>query len=336
MPAPSVPFDLRYGPDSAVYYRYGAYTHLEMLTPDGARVAAVRAPDGRLVPDVRDAAAVAPDWAAIPFAPCEPRTAEATSPLRTFRAFRALSQRGKGGVYQAVDLDARPPRLCVLKEGRRWGEANWDGRDGRWHVMNEEHALKSLRGAGVEVPEVYASFEVEGHYYLALEFVEGESLQQMLNRRKRRLSVCRALGLGAQLARVVSGVHGAGWAWRDCKPANIILTKRRDLVPLDFEGASPASTYDPLRWLTPNFAPPEWGGAQRAGSNVPEDLYALGAVVYFLLTGALPSSSGAAPVGRLRRDVPAAAAAIISALLDPDPRARPDAKSAGRVLSEAL
>ena len=95
-----------------------------------------------------------------------------------FRVLQALIQRGKGGVYQAIDFSSDPPRLCLLKEGRKHGEVTWDGRDGAWRVRNEERVLKQLAACGVKVPEVYSSFEVQENYYLAMEFIAGESLHQ--------------------------------------------------------------------------------------------------------------------------------------------------------------
>jgi hypothetical protein len=330
--APVVPFDGRYRPDSCVYYRYGAFTPLEIVNPDGTRAGAVRAPDGTLVKDSRDGREIKPDWVPELFPRKGRRTSKpAASPLKIFRAFRALSQRGKGGVYQALDLSVSPPRLCVLKEGRAHGEVSWDGRDGNWRVRNEERALNCLRGSGVAVPRVYSSFEVGEQYYLVTEFIEGESLQQLLSRRRRRLSVPAALRLGARLVGTISKIHEAGWAWRDCKPSNVILTRKGELVPLDFEGASPAALRDPVTWCSPVFTPPAWGRDEGAGSNLPDDLYALGVTVYYMLAGSFPTRTKPTPVGRLRGGVPAASAALISKLLSPDPARRPPAAEAARV-----
>ena len=53
LPAPSVPFDLRFSDNSNVYYRFGAFEHFE-LTQNGRQVLAVYAPDGKLIPDIRE------------------------------------------------------------------------------------------------------------------------------------------------------------------------------------------------------------------------------------------------------------------------------------------
>lgn len=336
--APSVPFDVKYRARGCVYYRYGAFKALDFEDQAGERIRAIRDPAGNLVPDTRDSAAK-PDWIADPFlAVRRSHTAkQKATPLQTtFRAFRALTQRGRGGVYQALDLSVTPPRLCVLKEGRRNGEVNWDGRDGYWRVRHERRVLTSLLKAGVNVPRVYSSFRAEKNYYLSVEFIEGESFDRWLMRRRRRLALAVAIRRGAEMARLVAGVHAAGWVWRDCKPGNVIVTTGGELRPLDFEGACPVGRPDPLPWGTYPYAPPEGGDTFRGQSRLPEDLYALGATVYLLLAGRLPDESAPVPLEGMRRSVPARAGQVVARLLDPDPHRRPDASAVARELEAAL
>lgn len=339
MPAPLVPFDLELRPGSCVYYRYGSFEHLDMENADGVRIPAMRHPNGGLVPDLRESATAKPDWVSDPFIGERRRRNNETpdSPLKnTYRVFRALAQRGKGGVYQAIDLSVNPPRLCVIKEGRRDGEVGWDGRDGYWRVKNEEQVLGRLRASGVNVPRIYSSFEVEGNYYLVTEFIEGNSLQAVLKKRLRRLTIPRVLHFGNTISLIVSQIHSAGWAWRDCKPSNLILTKRGELRPLDFEGACPVDCPDPLMWSTPEFSPPESEVICRTSSRAPEDVYAIGAIIYLLLTGRLPQSPGPPPASGLRRNAPPLVCAIISELLAPDPKQRPSAQIAALRFGLAL
>lgn len=333
--APAVPFDLRYREGGCVYYRYGAFTGFEVEGDGGEPAYAIRDPEGTLVRDRRDSPAP-PEWAADPFLPSRPSAAPAPAPTplsTTFKAFRALKQRGRGGVYQALDLSVTPPRLCVLKEGRRDGEVDWDGRDGVWRVSHERRVLDSLRAAGVDVPRVYASFSAGENYYLAAEFIAGESLEGWLCRRRRRLTVAAALARGAELARLVARIHAAGWVWRDCKPGNVILSEGGRMRPLDFEGACPVESPDPLPWGTTCYVPPELWDDFRGQSRLPEDLYALGAVVYLLLAGRPPED--AVSVGKLRKGVPADALRLVAELLDHDPARRPSAHEAASRLEAA-
>lgn len=335
--APTVPFDVKYRESGCVYYRYGAFTGIEVEGEHGERTYAIRDREGNLVPDRRDSASM-PAWAEDPFPPKRPRAkaAAAATPLRTtFKVFRALKQRGRGGVYQALDLSVMPPRLCILKEGRRDGEMDWDGRDGVWRIKHEKRVLASLRAAGVDVPRVYASFRVGKNYYIAVEFIEGESLETWLCRRQRRLTVAAALARGAELARLVAHIHEAGWVWRDCKPGNVIITRGGQMRPLDFEGACPVERPDPLPWGTTCYVPPELWDDFQGQSRLPEDLYALGAVTYLLLAGHPPDEASPAPLESIRKGVPRGALKIVEALLDRDPRRRPSARDAAHALQAA-
>ncbi|HJR06834.1 MAG TPA: hypothetical protein VJ842_06225 [Pyrinomonadaceae bacterium] len=338
MMAPAIPFDRRYRHGGCVYYRYGAFKSMEIKGGDGETAHAIRDPEGNLVPDVRDGA-FKPDWVADPFldepAQAAPSSAKPTPLQTTFKAFRALTQRGRGGVYQALDLSATPPRLCILKEGRRDGETSWDGRDGAWRIRHEGRVLAALREAGVGVPCLYSSFRAEGNHYIAVEFIEGESLDSRLARRRRRLPVAAALRFGAELARLVAGIHAAGWVWRDCKPGNVVITKSGELRPLDFEGATPVGYLDPQPWGTPAFMAPEGEEVFRVQSRQPEDLYALGATICLLLTGLTPAAAPP-PLSKVQRNVPAAASRVIAELLSRDPAMRPSAADVARRLGAAL
>ncbi len=322
-----------------VYYRYGGFRSAELENADGTRVYAVRNPEGVLVPDIRGPDAAVPAWTTDPFPQRHYRRKKASSasPLKTtFRAYGALVRRGKGGVYRALDLSVIPPRFCVLKEGRPHGETDWEGRDGCWRVRHEEHVLSSLSNEGIRVPAVYASFEVEGHRYLVAEFIEGDNLHSLLLNRKKKLPIAETLRYGIQLAELLSGIHAAGWVWRDCKPLNLIVAEGGLLRPIDFEGACRADAPDSATWGTPAYMPPEQRGSFAATSCVPQDLYALGITLHQLFSGQVPDpSKRLAPIGRLRRGVPPAVRKVLTALLQPQPQIRPNAQTVFEELGRA-
>ncbi len=256
--APSVPFNFKFGSDVSVYYRYEAFKTRYLETPNAIKLPAIKSPNGKLVADVRDIGDNLPLWVKNPFPGKKSKTPVPDSPLSTsYNVFRSLSQRGKGGVYEAFDTNENPPRICLIKEGRKNGETDWNGRDGCWRVQNEARILPILDKHSVDAPQVYDSFKVAGNFYLVTEFIQGENLQKLLCRRKRRLPISLALDYGRQICESVAKIHASGWAWRDCKPGNIILTPQGKLRPIDFEGACPLDNPDPLPWSTPSFAPPE-------------------------------------------------------------------------------
>lgn len=331
---PVVPYDEPYRSEGNIYYRYGAFGSQELINEDGTRVSAIRNPEGNLVPDLREPGSAVPSWAANPFSKQRERHRKITvTPLKTtYRAYEALSQRGKGGVYRALDLGARPARLCVLKEGRREGEIAWDGRDGYWRVEHESKVLCALAEAGIAVASLYATFTAGKHFYLVTEFIEGDNLQSLLWGSKKKLPIRKALEYGIQLARLLDRIHSAGWVWRDCKPLNLIVSREGVLRPLDFEGACPVAQPDKTHWGTSGYVPPEWLVEPASGSRVPEDLFALGVTLHQLLTGRTPDETPHPAIGKLRRNVPGAVKEIVSALLDAAPQSRP----AARVVSAAL
>lgn len=336
MAAPAVPFDRQFRAGSCLYYRYGAFKELDLQSSTGAAIPALRSPDGSLIPDSRESWASELTWISDPFAmseefPALPEQASPGSPLRTtFRVFRALSQRGRGGVYQAIDLRTQPPRLCILKEGRRNGETGLDGLDGSHRIRHEANVLSCLRNCGIEVPDVYAFFEVEGNSYLAMEYIAGESLHSMIKKRQRRLTIPQVLRRVIQITDIVGRLHAVGWAWRDCKPGNLLVTRGDQFRPIDFESACPSNQSDPVAFGTPGFTPPETN--EMVSGSAPDDLFALGAILYLLLTGRIPATTDPAPATKWRRNLPSEILSVISELMAPEPRLRPCAT----IVSERL
>jgi hypothetical protein len=333
LPAPAVPYDRPYGEGSPIYYRYGAFGSLEIENPDGTRTSAIRNDKNEIVPDRREPGAAVPEWETDPFRESVQSGAYRLEP--TIKPFEALSQRGKGGVYRALDLSVTPARLCILKEGRHHGETDWEGRDGYWRVEHEERVLKCLRGAGLDVPQVHRSFRTPDHYYLVMEFVEGQSLQSLLAGRRRKMPIAQALEFGARLGEIVHRIHSVGWVWRDCKPMNVVAASDGQLRPLDFEGACRVEEPDTMPWGTPGYISPEADKDAGRGSRVAEDLYALGATLHHILSGRIPDGKPPQPIGKVRRRVPSAIREVIAALLDPEPNSRPDAARVSEILQTA-
>ena len=319
--APAIPFDNRFAPNSNVYYRYGGFAEMEVEF-EGNLVRAIKDPKGNLIPDLCLYGGKLPDWVKDPFPPSRQRPVSPNPLKNSFRVVRALSQRGKGGVYQAIDLTSSQPRFCLLKEGRKAGELGWDGQDGRCRVQGEKRTLSLLRERGVDVPRVYSSFELAGHYYLVTEYIDGESLHAFLMKQSRRLPMRRVLELSIQLAEFMAQIHRVGWVWKDCKPANLILVQRKKLRSLDFESSYPVDGTERSTWGTPGFTP------KRSSSTDPrspfdDDLFALGAVIYLLITGRMPGKDVREDeIHKQRRQVNPGLAQLVFKLLDDVARSR--------------
>jgi hypothetical protein len=296
--SPAVPFDAVYVPGSCVHYRYGAFA--AAVLPDGSEDRSVFDRDGNRVPDDRERAV--PAWVENPFPVLVPDAAGngSGSPFATdFLIVSAISQRGKGGIYDAIDVTGGRPAKCVVKEGRKNGEVSWTGTDGRHMILHEGEVLRCLARRSVpNVPRVIAEFERKANRYLVIGKLPGISAEAAIRRRRRRLSVRRVLEFGSRAARLIAGIHRAGWIWNDCKPANILVGERGELYAIDFENAFRIGFGPPFEWASPHFAAPD----DRVGPE--RDVYGLAATLAYLLTGKLAPPRSQIDVGRDRANVP--------------------------------
>jgi predicted Ser/Thr protein kinase len=301
--APEVPFDRRYGPKSNVYYRYGAFRRIEGETLNNEPTSLIVNDRGEFVADRRDIAV--PEWIADIFGSFAPTPhPKSETPLSTsYHIFGALRQRGKGGVYEAVDITQIPPRICIVKEGRRYGEVGWDGSDGRSMVENEAKILSALNSTEIGVPKVFDWFETGGNFYLVEEKIEGESLQKLLSKRRRRLDFATIAECAAALSRLIEAIHRAGFVWRDCKPGNLMIGPNGEFRPIDFEGAAPVGSDEIASWRTTGFSTPQ-NRENNAPASFEDDIFSFGAVLYFLITGRIHDIDSPVPAEKHRRGIP--------------------------------
>ncbi len=176
--------------------------------------------------------------------------------------------------------------------------------------------------AALSHPHVCTLYDV-GPNYLAMEFVEGESLAGRLTRGK--LAIAQVLVYGAQIASALAAAHAKGIVHRDLKPANIMLGKSGVKV-LDFGLAKLAGRGAAVRdetltaahavMGTPAYMAPElWNGGT---ADARADLYALGVLLHEMATGSRPSPTE----GRRYEGLPARLGDVIERCLDPDPGER--------------
>ena len=330
-PAPMVPYDNALRNRSCIHYRYGSFSLHLKTTFRKKRVLAIARPDGKLVPDLRQPRAAVPPWLTDPFQPLRSKAAlELATPLETdYARYEALTQRGRGGIYQARDVSSLPEKVCIIKEGRRHGETDWLGRDGFIRIKRE---AQFLRSAGIAaLPRVMRTFRANGCYYLVMECISGRSLQQVLTS-GHRMSTRRMLEYCAQMAHIVADIHAAGWAWRDCKPTNFLVKKDHKLRALDFEGACRLDERDPPWGATPGYIP----SRRSWNSGCPEamDLYALGTSIMQLIARTESPVNLATAFRReiKKRNLPLRLIKTIQSLRSPSPKRRPSARATQAVI----
>ena len=135
---------------------------------------------------------------------------------------------------------------------------------------------------------IYDWGEVDGTYYIVMEYVEGETLKDLI-RRRGRLSGNESVGLALQLLAAVDFAHRSGIVHRDIKPQNVMLDRAGTVKVMDFgiaRAGDSGMTEAGSILGTAQYLAPE----QAKGHPVDErsDLYSVGVVLYEMLTGTVP------------------------------------------------
>jgi serine/threonine-protein kinase len=191
---------------------------------------------------------------------------------------------GMGVVYKARHLRLnRAVALKMLLAGA------YAGRRERARFQREAEAVAGLRHPNIV--QVYDVGDNEGRAYFTMEFVEGGSLAQKLAGTPQPARQAAALVI--TLAEAVQIAHQGGIVHRDLKPANVLVTADGTPKITDFglarrlQGeAVPTQSGVPLG--TPSYMAPEQAAGQVRAIGPATDVYALGAILYELLTGRPP------------------------------------------------
>jgi serine/threonine-protein kinase len=252
-----------------------------------------------------------------------------------YQIVRVLGKGGMGTVYQAAQPAMN--RMVALKLIRPDMVAR-DDAVARFH--------KEMRvTARVEHPNtvrVYDFGNDHGKLYLAMEFLAGPSLREVIDR-PGKLGVERLVRIARQIAHALGAIHAHGIVHRDLKPDNVILLDsfgERDFVKvLDFgiakvleEQLRLTATGKPIG--TPTYMAPEQ--AMGLAVDPRTDLYTLGVMLYQMASGRIPfdavmtesmrlahAHETPRPISSLVPDLPPALARLIMQLLEKDPAARP-------------
>ena len=204
--------------------------------------------------------------------------------LGDFELVRKIGQGGMGEVWLAtqVSLD-RPVAVKVLPRALA-SQENFIER-----FQREAKAAASL--VHPNVIQIYAYGIHEGTPYFAMEYVEGEDLQQRM-RAVQQLDVREIVEVMIGVGAALRAAHEKGLIHRDIKPSNVMIDKNGVVKVMDFGLAKATSsgsknlTHAGLIMGTPNYLSPEQGRGDPLDGR--SDLYSLGVVMYELLTGALP------------------------------------------------
>lgn len=216
------------------------------------------------------------------------------SPGRRLGGYELIDEIGRGGmgiVYQARQVST--DRIVALKliRGELLTSLSANTRQGVLDRFRQE-VQAAARLEHDHIVTVYDGGETEGHLFLAMRFVCGQSLGHTV-RSDGRLAPARAARYIASVARAVEAAHQAGIVHRDIKPRNLLLDQQTDRVLISDFGVAKlrtsnmTSTQQGEMLGTPGYMSPEqYQDAAAAGA--PSDVYSLGATLYNLLTGEMP------------------------------------------------
>ncbi|HEY7339191.1 MAG TPA: serine/threonine-protein kinase [Bryobacteraceae bacterium] len=215
-----------------------------------------------------------------------------------YRLGKLLGEGGMGVVYLATRDDiGSQAAIKILREA-------WLSPVRRDRFLAEQKTLAQLNHPAIA--RIYdADTSADGTPWFAMEYVDGAPLTTYVAEPK--FSIDGRLRLFRSVCEAVQFAHGHAVIHRDLKPSNILVTAAGDVKLLDFgiakqlgsSGQPPVETRTGLRLMTPAYAAPEQIRGEQVGIHT--DVYALGVILYELLTDRLPFDLSALSLGEAER-----------------------------------
>lgn len=241
-----------------------------------------------------------------------------------YKIIRLLGAGGMGRVYLAHDLELDTDvAIKIIRPELGQSEKTLE------RLRNE--LLLARKVSHRNIVRIHDIGEVEGMKYLSMSYTEGPSLREVLKKDK-ALPWERVLEVAKQICEGVAAAHEEGIIHRDLKPANILLDDTDRVYITDFGIArslsSPELTQTGAILGTPAYFSPEQARGEKA--DIRTDIYAIGLILYEMLTGELPFLTGNMESSLRKREIPKFFVVILRKCLDQDPDRR--YQSAGALL----
>jgi serine/threonine-protein kinase len=261
-----------------------------------------------------------------------------------YRILNRLGAGATGEVYKAIhDTLKRPAAIKLMAPELAASRENVE------RFLREARVVSSLRHPNIVL--VFDAGESDGRYYIAMEFIEGESLASYLEK-KGALKEDEAILLLSQSLMGLDAAHAKGLVHRDIKPENLLLDQSRRLHIADFGLVMETSTTTALTVSgkvmgTPQYISPELADGAKPDARC--DLYSLGVTFYEVLTGELPFKAPTAmsllfkhkyqkpvPPNKLRPQLSDGVNRLILWLMGKEPDHRPESAEAALQMIAAL
>ncbi len=263
--------------------------------------------------------------------------------LGGYRVREKIGEGGMGAVYLAHDaaLDRRvalktlPAELAQSETCRR-------------RFLREARSLARVKHPSLV--QIYTVAHDRGHYFFAMEYVDGENLSERVARAG-PMSLDEMLAVSGQALGALAAVHDSGVVHRDVKSANIMVERTGRVVLMDLglakDEATAGLTTAGMILGTPAYMSPEQARGEEA--TLRSDIYSFGVVLYEMATGRLPFTGKSAiavlnkhvteeplPVPASRPDLPPAFSAAVAAAMAKDAKERAaDARALAALLLRA-
>jgi serine/threonine-protein kinase len=251
--------------------------------------------------------------------------------LGDFRIKKAIGEGSMGEVFLAEQSNlGRKVALKFLPKEFAGNETLLE------RFLREAKSLAALDHP--HIVRIYAMGEEKGHHYAAMEFIDGASLQDILDQKK-RLPVGDAVQITLVCAAALEHAHDLGIIHRDVKPANILVSRDGMAKVADFGlvklvQADMSMTATGTGLGTPEYMAPEQSYDARTATPA-SDVFSLGAMLYVMLTGELPYKGSSVveflsskqsgkyePAKSINSEVPERLDLIIHRTLVPEPKQR--------------
>src|SRR5579864_3561459 len=243
-----------------------------------------------------------------------------------YQLLSRIGQGGMGAVYKAADtrFNNRP---VAIKEMSSTGLSPASLQEAVTAFEHEAHLLADLLHPNL--PRIYEYFAENDRSYLVMDFIEGETLEDYLEKHNGGpLPVEQVITWTEQLCDVLSYLHNhqPPIIFRDLKPANVMIGESGHIFLIDFGIArifKPGQSHDTVALGSPGYAAPEQYG--KAQSTPRSDIYSLGALLHYLLTGVDPSEQPFffQPASHLNPAVPPILEQLLQQMLEMQTEKRP-------------
>lgn len=222
--------------------------------------------------------------------PVVPRTLPTPSPAPAegrYRIQELIGEGGTGRVYRAEDLLLDMPVAVKVVHPALADDV------GALNSLKAEARI-AMQLSHTHIVRLFNFARLNGRYLLVMEYVRGQTLQELLDAAE-KLSIRTVMQLAKVCGTALDYAHRHGVLHNDLKPANILLSDDGVLKIIDFGIACLVGRTNTPGWLvgTPEYMSPE----QLRGTplNAQTDVYAVGVILYQLLTGDLPFPPGRSP-----------------------------------------